>query len=90
MDDSVELPGFGYSPSRAAAIAAAVESTLAYARFPDVQVADIMAGLAEVIAREVARRPLRRNPGKAAAAVGAYIIRAIERHVAAEATQAKP
>jgi len=74
----IALPGFGYSPGRAAAIADAVSAAVAHARIPDVGVTDVLAGLAEAAAREIAARPLARDPEKAARAVAAYIVAAVE------------
>lgn len=80
MPDPIALPGFGYSPGRAAAVADAVSSALAHARIPDVSVTDVLAGLAQAAAREIAARPLRRDAGKAARAIAAYIVAAVEAH----------
>jgi hypothetical protein len=78
VPDPIALPGFGYSPGRALAIADAVSAAVAHARIPDVSVTDVLAGLAEVAAREIAARPLRRDAGKAARAVAAYIVAAVD------------
>jgi len=75
--EPIALPGFGYSPGRAAAIADAVSACVSQTRFPDVSVTDVLAGLAEAAAREIAGRPLRRDAGKAARAVAAYIVAAV-------------
>lgn len=78
MSDPIPLPGFGYSPGRAAAIADAVTAAVAHANLPDVQVTDVLAGLAEAAARAIAGRPLARDAGKAARAVAAYITAAVD------------
>lgn len=74
MAREVVFPGFGYSPARAHAIAAAVLAVCHQAQVPDVQPADVLAGLAEAAAEVILARPLRRDPDKAAAAIAAYII----------------
>jgi len=74
MAREVTLPGFGYSPARAAAVAAAVLATVKHAQVSDVQVTDVLAGLAQAAGEVILARPLRRDPGKAAAAIADYIV----------------
>lgn len=78
MPREVVFPGFGYSPARANAVAAAVLAVVKQAQLPDVQPQDVLAGLAQAAGEVILARPLRRDVGKAAAAIAAYIIGWVE------------
>lgn len=72
------LPGFGYSPAHAHAIALALQTTLDQAGPAGASVPDRLAAIAEVAATVIRASRLRDNPGAAARAIAAYVLAAVK------------
>ena len=76
MAEPIALPGMGYSPAHAKAIAIALRASLDIARANGASVPDLLAGMAQAAADVVRASKLRDNPDVAAAAIAAYLIAA--------------
>lgn len=68
------LPGFHYDLARARFIAEAVRPSLQLAKDAGSSVPDQLAGLAMAIAAVVAQSSLKKDPGKAIAAVTSFLL----------------